>query len=63
MTIAFAKLVPERKLTYNKSTVCLVRYFCGNFLEMLGGIGQIIRHGHEELHHSMLNLSDFHKQL
>ena len=63
MTIAFAKLVPERKLIHNKSNVCLVRYFSGNFLEMLGGIGQIIRHGHEELHHSMLNLFGYHKQL
>ncbi len=62
MTISFAKLALSKKLFNNKSNVHYNLYFPGNFLEMLGGAGQIIGHSHHNLHISMVILADFHKQ-
>ncbi len=41
MAIAFAKLVPGRKLFLSQRNVYQMRYFSGNSLESLGAIAQI----------------------
>ena len=61
MTIACTKSVLLRKLFYDKSKVLQKLYFLENFLKILGGIGQIIRHSHYNLHLLMIILPDFYK--
>ena len=62
MLIASARIVLSKKLFNDKSNVHYKLLFPGNFLEMLGGGGQIIRHSHNNLHIFMVILPDFHKQ-
>ena len=62
MTIASAELVLSKKLFNEKSKVLYKLYFPGNFLEMLGGGGQIIGYSHYNFHLLMVILPDFHKQ-
>ncbi len=62
MTMSSAKLALTKTLFNDKSNVQHKLYFPGNFLEMLGGGGQIIGHSHYNLHRLMVILPDLHKQ-
>ncbi len=62
MTMSSAKLVCTKNLFNDKSNVHYKLYFPGNYMEMLGGGGQIIGHIYYNLHLLMVILPDFHEQ-